>query len=133
MYFIYFKCLFFFNGCRLVNHYYFIMAQFGRFYIPPWRAAVNVAWETLKATLPEKSPCMEIVRRATTGGVAEGEEGTGPPGGERFRFAQWNSHKSQSQSESQFQGEGSEQIGDGREYTNQVQFIFYGNISTTYL
>lgn len=94
------------------------MAQFGRFYIPPWRAAVNVAWETLKSTLPDSSPCMELVRRATTRNVDEGEEGAaGPPGGERLRFAQWNSHKNQT--ESQLNGEGGEQIADG-EYANQV-------------
>lgn len=39
------------------------MAQFGRFYIPPWRAVVNVAWETVKSTIPEKS---KLIRRNQT-------------------------------------------------------------------
>ena len=49
------------------------MAQFGRFTIPPWRATVNVAWETFKAMMPESSPCFE---------------GVSKPPGERVHFAQ---------------------------------------------
>ena len=36
------------------------MAQFGRLYVPPWRAVLNVAWETLRSTLPERST---LIRR----------------------------------------------------------------------
>lgn len=39
------------------------MAYFKGVYIPPWKAAVNVAWETVRSQLPEKS---RLVRRAQT-------------------------------------------------------------------
>lgn len=38
------------------------MAQFGRFRVPPLRATINVAWETLKSSLPDTAPCVEAVR-----------------------------------------------------------------------
>jgi vesicular inhibitory amino acid transporter len=38
------------------------MAYFRGFYVPSIGAVFNVAWETLKATWPENSPCMELVR-----------------------------------------------------------------------
>lgn len=41
------------------------MTYFGRFYIPPISAAVNVAWETVKALIPEDSPCVELIQKAT--------------------------------------------------------------------
>lgn len=43
------------------------MAHFRGFYIPSFGAAVNVAWETLKAKWPENSPCMELIRGNGTG------------------------------------------------------------------
>lgn len=39
------------------------MAYFKGLYIPPWRAAVNVVWESVRSHLPEKS---RLVRRAQT-------------------------------------------------------------------
>lgn len=57
------------------------MAQFGRLYVPPWRAVLNVAWETLRSTLPERS---NLIRRNQTemstmpgGGQSYGTESTG--------------------------------------------------------
>ncbi|XP_067000615.2 vesicular inhibitory amino acid transporter [Anabrus simplex] len=60
------------------------MAQFGRFHVPPLRATINVAWETLKATLPDSSPCFDLVKNAATG---SGNRPREP--GERVRFAQF--------------------------------------------
>nr|CAD7395602.1 unnamed protein product [Timema cristinae] len=57
------------------------MAQFGRFTVPPLRATLNVAWETLKATMPDSSPCFDLVRKAGR----PKEEGAG----EHVRFAQF--------------------------------------------
>lgn len=39
------------------------MANFGRFYVPPFGAALNVVWATVKAYVPENSPCMEIIAK----------------------------------------------------------------------
>lgn len=45
------------------DKFYFAMAYFKGVYIPPWKAAVNVAWEAVRSQLPEKS---RLVRRAHT-------------------------------------------------------------------
>lgn len=55
------------------------MANFGRFYVPPFGAAVNVVWATVKSYVPEDSPCVDaIVKRrgdreaaSADGGAAE--------------------------------------------------------------
>lgn len=39
------------------------MANFGRFYVPPFGAAVNVVWATVKSYVPENSPCMEVIMK----------------------------------------------------------------------
>ena len=75
------------------------MATFGRFTVPPLRATLNVAWETLKATLPDSSPCFEMVRKATGGGGG-GSRPREP--GEHVRFAQ-------------FRGEGHQKLGESTE------------------
>ncbi len=49
------------------------MAQQGRFYLPPFSAVVNVVRETAKSLVPDDSPCMEMLRKAT-GGVTEPPE-----------------------------------------------------------
>lgn len=41
------------------------MAQFGRFYIPPLSAVVNIVRESAKSLIPDDSPCMEMLRKAT--------------------------------------------------------------------
>lgn len=41
------------------------MAQFGRFYIPPLSAVVNVVRESARSLIPDDSPCMEMLRKAT--------------------------------------------------------------------
>lgn len=75
------------------------MTTFGRFTVPPLRATLNVAWETLKATLPDSSPCFEMVRKATGGGGG-GSRPREP--GEHVRFAQ-------------FRGEGHQKLGESTE------------------
>ena len=57
--------------------------------MPPIRAAVNVAWETVKAVLPENSPCLELLRSAGAGG--SGGEGAESARGqnERLGFARF--------------------------------------------
>lgn len=70
------------------------MTQFGGFRVPP----LGNVWESIKAALPENSPCMELVKTATGGGRGEGAGGGGGGGagggggrGERVRFAQLGS------------------------------------------
>ncbi|KAK7867045.1 hypothetical protein R5R35_005685 [Gryllus longicercus] len=63
------------------------MAQFGRFYVPPLRAAFNVAWETIKSTIPDDSPCLDALRAATGRGPVGGDRPREP--GEHVRFAQF--------------------------------------------
>lgn len=41
------------------------MAQFGRFYVPPPSAVINVVRETAKSLIPEDSPCLELLRKMT--------------------------------------------------------------------
>ena len=41
------------------------MAQFGRFYVPPVSAVVNVVRETAKSIVPTDSPCLEMFRKMT--------------------------------------------------------------------
>ncbi|XP_049940972.1 vesicular inhibitory amino acid transporter [Schistocerca serialis cubense] len=74
------------------------MAQFGRFRIPTLGAAVNVAWETLKATVPESSPCLDLIRGGGGGAgasvdFAEGGGGGGESGyeggGGKHRINEW--------------------------------------------
>lgn len=60
------------------------MANFRGFYIPSFGATVNVAWETLKAMWPEKSPCMELIRGG--GGVSGGDIAQGQPQGRPGQF-----------------------------------------------
>ncbi|RZF33340.1 hypothetical protein LSTR_LSTR007685 [Laodelphax striatellus] len=77
------------------------MAQFGRFYIPPWQATLNVAWETIKSAVPENSPCVEMIRKMAAGKRDEGagevgeNGGAAPPPDENSRFAQWNNEQGQ--------------------------------------
>lgn len=58
------------------------MANFGRFYVPPFGAAMNVVWAAVKAYVPEDSPCMEVITKrrgdqatATTGAGTSGADG----------------------------------------------------------
>lgn len=53
------------------------MANFRGFNIPSLQATLGVAWETIKAKMPENSPCMELIRG--TGG-AQGGYGQQQPG-----------------------------------------------------
>lgn len=39
------------------------MDSFKRFPIPSLEATLNVAWETIKAYMPENSPCMELLKK----------------------------------------------------------------------
>lgn len=39
------------------------MASFGRFYVPPLGAAVNVLWETVKSYVPDDSPCVDAIMK----------------------------------------------------------------------
>ena len=74
------------------------MTAFGRFTVPPLRATLNVAWETLKSSLPDNSPCFELLAKATGGG-----EGSRPrEAAEHVRFAQ-------------FGGEGHQRMGESTE------------------
>lgn len=41
------------------------MTQFGRFYLPPFGAVINVARETVKSLMPDDSPCLQILRKMT--------------------------------------------------------------------
>ncbi|XP_069676466.1 vesicular inhibitory amino acid transporter [Periplaneta americana] len=74
------------------------MVTFGSFTVPPLRATLNVAWETFKASMPDSSPCFEVMRKAAGGG------GGGRPRepGEHVRFAQ-------------FGGEGHQRMGESTE------------------
>lgn len=38
------------------------MEFFRRFPIPSLEATLNVTWETIKAYMPDNSPCMELIR-----------------------------------------------------------------------
>lgn len=54
------------------------MANFGRFYIPPFGAAMNVVWATVKSYVPEDSPCMEAIMKRRGGDQsAAAADGTG--------------------------------------------------------
>lgn len=46
------------------------MTQFGRFYLPPFSAVVNVIRETTKSLIPDDSPCLEVLRKMTGQGAA---------------------------------------------------------------
>ena len=50
------------------------MAQFGRFYVPPVSAIVNVVRETAKSLVPEDSPCLEMFRKMTGTDVEQQEQ-----------------------------------------------------------
>ncbi|KAL1115263.1 hypothetical protein AAG570_007294 [Ranatra chinensis] len=56
------------------------MAQFGRFYVPPVGAVMNVAWATVKSALPEgpdgEGSCLELIKRMTGGGKRHPEDAT---------------------------------------------------------
>lgn len=45
------------------------MANFGRFYVPPFSAAVNVVWAAVKSYVPENSPCVESIMKRRAGGT----------------------------------------------------------------
>lgn len=55
------------------------MANFGRFYVPPFEAAMNVVWAVVKAYVPEDSPCMEAIakRRGDQAPASSSSAGTG--------------------------------------------------------
>ena len=61
------------------------MAQFRGFTIPTMQAAVNVAWETIKAKMPENSPCMEFLRTSSFSGP---QAGSSDPNRQRFDGAE---------------------------------------------
>ncbi|KAL1455578.1 hypothetical protein WDU94_009662 [Cyamophila willieti] len=48
------------------------MTQFGKYYIPSFRAFINVGWETVKTQLPEQGPCMDVMMKMA-GKNTEGE------------------------------------------------------------
>lgn len=48
------------------------MANFGRFYVPPFEAAINVVWAVVKTYMPEDSPCMEAIAKRRGGGDQAG-------------------------------------------------------------
>lgn len=66
------------------------MANFGRFYVPPFGAAMNVVWAAVKAYVPEDSPCMEALkkRRGEQPGASPSGAGDAVDGGgaERSRL-----------------------------------------------
>lgn len=55
------------------------MANFGRFYVPPFGAAMNVVWAAVKAYVPEDSPCVEAImkRRGDRAAAGAASAGTG--------------------------------------------------------
>lgn len=73
------------------------MANFGRFYVPPLGAAVNVVWAAVKAYVPEDSPCVEAImkRRGDQAAAGAGAGAAGPDGAdaERSRLQQPNAGK----------------------------------------
>lgn len=91
------------------------MTYFGRFYIPPISAAVNVAWATIKAVIPEDSPCVELIQKMTgqrTGEEAGGAQGKQEPN-EHVNFAQFNGPKATDNTEmATMSGYGSADRGD---------------------
>jgi len=64
------------------------MANFGRFYVPPFGAAVNVVWAAVKSYVPEDSPCVQSIMKRRGGGdkttAAAGADG--PEQAERSRL-----------------------------------------------
>ncbi|KAK7575696.1 hypothetical protein V9T40_011982 [Parthenolecanium corni] len=64
------------------------MAQFGRFYVPPFSAVVNVVRETAKSLIPDDSPCREMLRKAT--GADKGPAGQNKSNGQSTK----NQHQS---------------------------------------
>lgn len=69
------------------------MANFGRFYVPPFGAAVNVVWAAVKAYVPEDSPCVEaIMKRRGDQATAAAGAGAAADGtdAERSRLQQPN-------------------------------------------
>lgn len=59
------------------------MANFGRFYVPPFSAAMNVVWATVKSYVPEDSPCMESIMKRRGGDKMTGTAAAGADGPER--------------------------------------------------
>lgn len=64
------------------------MANFGRFYVPPLGAAVNVVWAAVKAYVPEDSPCVEAIMKRRGDHQATVAAGADDP--ERSRLQQPN-------------------------------------------
>lgn len=68
------------------------MANFGRFYVPPFGAAMNVVWAAVKAYVPEDSPCMEAIAKrrgdqaAAAAAAAAGASGADGADAERSRL-----------------------------------------------
>lgn len=71
------------------------MANFGRFYVPPFGAAVNVLWATVKSYVPDDSPCMEAIMKrrgdreaaATAAGTGAGASADGAAETSRLQTA----------------------------------------------
>lgn len=61
------------------------MANFGRFYVPPFGAAMNVVWAAVKAYVPEDSPCLEAIKKRRGDQAAAGPGASGAEGADAER------------------------------------------------
>lgn len=92
------------------------MAQYGRFYLPPFSAVVNVVRESAKSLVPEDSPCLEILRKAT-GAEKVPTQNENP---EQTRVAQ--NRKSQSGYSGIFESNASYDEIEGENRPNKVEY-----------